>query len=212
MEKNNLHVAWTCSIDMHLGHAACMYNVDILYSMDKQHEYATQTCCTDMQQVHVAWTCSMNMLHGHAIGAWSMDLKHGHAARTCGIDIDLQYGHAAWKYVHHRNSEWTWSMDIQHRLSSRSCNMDTAWTWIRDLQHARASWTRSMDTKHRNSELFSSGAVKGGKSANSSVFLSRSALNRNDAKTVRKDLLLRFEKRNITKKRNIRNVLLLALC
>jgi hypothetical protein len=43
------------------------------------------------------------------------------------------------------------------------CSMDT--------QHEPAAWTRSMDMKHRNSALCSSsGATKGGKSANLLVF------------------------------------------
>jgi hypothetical protein len=71
-------------------------------------------------------------------------MKHGLAERTCGIDKDRQYGHAAWtyvQYVRHGNTEWTWSMDMQYGLATRTCSMDT--------QHRHAAWICSMDTNHR---------------------------------------------------------------
>jgi hypothetical protein len=59
-----------------------------------------------------------------------MNMQYGHAARTCGIDMDMQFGHTAWRHSMERqeghftqdwkqgpvayHAAWTYSMDMQH--------------------------------------------------------------------------------------------------
>ncbi len=53
-------------------------------------------------------------------------MKHGDAAvRTCGIYMDMEYGHVTWRCVQHGNAEWIIrSMDIEH----------AAWTCRKDME------------------------------------------------------------------------------
>jgi hypothetical protein len=60
--------AWTCGMDIQLGHAARTRR------MDKQHKHVAWTDSIDMKQGHAARTCSMDMLYGHTAWTRSMDL------------------------------------------------------------------------------------------------------------------------------------------
>jgi hypothetical protein len=67
--------------------------------MNILHGHEQQTCSMGMQ----AWICGIDMQRGHEAWRYSKDVKHGHADRTRGIDMDRQYEHAAWTYIQHGN-------------------------------------------------------------------------------------------------------------
>jgi hypothetical protein len=72
-----------------------------------------------------------------------MDMKHGHATRMCGIDMDRRHrdGHVAWK--------WTCGMDMDMQCGH------SAWTYVQhgnaeyvDMKHGHATWTYRKEVQH----------------------------------------------------------------
>jgi hypothetical protein len=87
------HGAWTCSVDMQRGHASC--------SMDMRQGLKAWTSMTDTGgtgskniQVFISKICSMDIKQGHGMQhghghATHTEKQHGHAARTCSMDISM---------------------------------------------------------------------------------------------------------------------------
>ncbi len=70
-----------------------------------------------------------------------MGKKPGHAARTCGRDMNMQHGHIYSMERQSRDEAWT---------CSTICSMGihqghAAWTLSMDPQHRHAAWTCRMD-------------------------------------------------------------------
>jgi hypothetical protein len=53
----------------------------------------------------IAWAWSKDMWYEHSAWIRSIDARHGHARRSCSIDmqytvdIDMSYGHAIWTWL-----------------------------------------------------------------------------------------------------------------
>jgi hypothetical protein len=73
----------------------------------------------------------MDMWHGHEAWICRKDVKHGqheYAARTCGIDMDMQRGHMYRMAMQSGQEAWTCSMDLtqdmQHGHKAQKFGMD----------------------------------------------------------------------------------------
>jgi hypothetical protein len=88
MEKQK-DAACTCSIVIHLGHAARLSSNDLqrehgvwTRNMNMHQGHAARACSVDMQQVHAAWTCRADIQHRNEARRCSMDNRHGCAGCT----------------------------------------------------------------------------------------------------------------------------------
>jgi hypothetical protein len=64
-----------------------------------------------------------------------MDIKQEHAPRTCGLDMDMKYGHM-----------YSMEMHCGHTVKLRHAARDAR--TCRDMQHGHEARTRSMHMQH----------------------------------------------------------------